>query len=172
MTTSQTDPALVRRQVGAMTLTLVSDTEVMLERTFDAPRELVFEAHSSCEHMRQWWGRRVDTMPSCDLDFREGGAWRMVSRDDQGQEFAFYGQYTLIRRPERIDWTFGFEGMGAEPGPESLTLEELDGGHRTLLRTRSFLPSREARDAMIDMGMEDGAAETWDRLEEYLATLR
>jgi uncharacterized protein YndB with AHSA1/START domain len=172
VTTTQTDQLPVRRQVGAMTLTLVSDTEVMLERTFDAPRELVFAAHSSCEHMRQWWGRRSHTMPSCDIDFREGGAWRMVNRDEKGNEFVFFGRYTLIRQPERIDWTFGFEGMDGEPGPESLTLEELDGGRRTLLRTRSYLPSREARDAMIAMGMEDGAAETWDRLEEHLATLR
>jgi uncharacterized protein YndB with AHSA1/START domain len=172
MTTSQTDQAPARRQVGAMTLTLVSDTEIVLERTLDAPRELVFRAHSSCEHLRQWWGRRVDTMPSCQMDFREGGAWRFVNRDGDGNEFVFFGQYTLIREPERIDWTFGFEGMEGEPGPESLTLEELDGGRRTLLRTRSFLPSREARDAMIATGMEHGAAETWDRLEDYLATLR
>ena len=95
-----------------------------------------------------------------------------MNRDDEGNEFVFFGEYTLIHEPERIDWTFGFEGMDGEPGPESLTLEELDGGRRTLLRTRSFLPSREARDAMIATGMEHGAAETWDRLAEYLATMR
>lgn len=170
MTAEQTTPA--SRHVGAMTLTLVSDTEVMLERVLDAPRALVFEAHSSCEHMRNWWGRRVDSMAACEIDFRQGGSWRMVNRDDEGNEIVFFGTYGVIVKPERIDWTFGWEGMEGEPGPESLTLEELDGGARTLLRARAFLPSREARDAMIASGMEHGAAETWDRLAEYLATLR
>jgi len=167
---TQSTSTPVTRRVGAMTLTVVSDTEVMLEREFDAPRELVFRAHSSCEHIRHWWGRRIDTMPSCEMDFRPGGKWRFVNRDDQGHELAFFGEYGTIIEPQRIDWTFGFEGMDGEPGPETLTLEELDGGRRTLLRTRSFLPSKEALDAMIATGMERGAAETWDRLEEYLAS--
>lgn len=172
MTTDQTTATQESRRVGAMTLTIVSDTEIMLERELDAPRELVFRAHSSCEHMRQWWGRRQDTMAACDIDFRTGGQWRIVSRDEDGNELAFFGEYGTIVEPERIDWTFGFEGMEGDPGPETLTLEELDGGRRTLLRSRSYLPSREALDAMIASGMEHGAAETWDRLEEYLATQR
>lgn len=168
---TDTQPAApTSRQVEAMTLTLVSDTEVMLERILEAPRELVFRAHASCEHMRHWWGRRVDSMPSCEIDFRPGGTWRMVNRDDEGNEIVFFGTYGTIIEPERIDWTFGWEGMEGEPGPESLTLEELDGG-RTLLRARSVLPSREARDAMLASGMEHGAAETWDRLAEYLVTM-
>jgi uncharacterized protein YndB with AHSA1/START domain len=158
------------RKVGAMILTLVSDTEVTLEREFDAPRELVFRAHSSCEHVQHWWGRRVDSMPSCEMEFRPGGKWRFVNRDDEGNELAFFGEYLVIVEPERIDWTFGWEGMEGEPAPESLFFEELDGG-RTRLRSRSILPSREARDAMIASGMETGAAETWDRLAEYLPTI-
>jgi uncharacterized protein YndB with AHSA1/START domain len=168
--TSQPTTAPISRKVGEMTLTLVSDTEVMLERVFDAPPEVVFRAHSSCEHIRHWWGRRVDTMPSCEMDFRPGGRWRFVNRDDEGNEFVFFGHYTLIEEPSRIDWTFGWEGMDGEPAPESMMFEELDGG-RTLLRTRSIAPSLEARDAMITTGMEFGAAETWDRLAEHLTKM-
>jgi uncharacterized protein YndB with AHSA1/START domain len=171
MTASQSTSTPISRRVGAMTLTIVSDTEVMLERTFDAPRALVFRAHASCDHIRHWWGRRVDTMSACEMDFRPGGRWRFANRDDQGREIVFFGEYGTIVEPERIDWTFGWEGMEGEPGPETLTLEELDGGRRTLLRARSSLPSREALDAMIASGMEHGAAETWDRLEEHLATM-
>jgi uncharacterized protein YndB with AHSA1/START domain len=104
------------------------------------------------------------------MDFRPGGKWRFVNRDDQSNEFVFFGEYTHIEEPSRIDWTFGWEGMDGEPGPESMTLEELDGG-RTLLRARAVYPSVEARDAMVGTGMEFGAAETWDRLAEHLATM-
>jgi uncharacterized protein YndB with AHSA1/START domain len=104
------------------------------------------------------------------MDFRPGGKWRFVNRDDQSNEFVFFGEYTHIEEPSRIDWTFGWEGMDGEPGPESMTLEELDDG-RTLLRARAVYPSVEARDAMVGTGMEFGAAETWDRLAEHLATM-
>jgi uncharacterized protein YndB with AHSA1/START domain len=165
--TADTTP--ISRKVGELTLTLASDTEIVMTRTFDAPRALVFRAHSSCEHMRHWFGRRQDSMPSCQIDFRPGGAWRMVNRDDDGNEFVFFGEYRAIVEPERIDWTFGFEGMPGEPGLESMTLEGQDG--RTVLTTRSFFDSIEARDAVIESGMEHGAAETWERLAEHLTTM-
>jgi uncharacterized protein YndB with AHSA1/START domain len=165
--TADTTP--ISRKVGELTLTLASDTEIVMTRTFDAPRALVFRAHSSCEHMRHWFGRRQDSMPSCQIDFRPGGAWRMVNRDDDGNEFVFFGEYRAIVEPERIDWTFGFEGMPGEPGLESMTLEEQDG--MTVLTTRSFFDSIEARDAVIESGMEHGAAETWERLAEHLTTM-
>jgi uncharacterized protein YndB with AHSA1/START domain len=170
MNASQTTTAPVSRQIGAVTLTLASDTEIVMSRTFDAPRELVFRAHSSCEHMSQWFGRRQDTMPSCSMDFRPGGTWRFVNRDGEGNEIVFFGEYRFIREPERIDWTFGFEGMPGEPGPETLTLEDLGDG-RTKLTTHSYFSSIEERDAVIASGMEHGAAETWDRLSEHLATM-
>lgn len=160
----------VSRKVGELTLTLASDTEITMSREFRAPRELVFEAHADCAHIRQWWGPRGHTMATCEMDFRPGGAWRFVDRDADGNELAFFGQYREIVRPERIVWTFGFEGMDGEPGEEVLTLEEHDGV--TTLTTRSFFPSLEARDATIASGMEHGAAETWDRLAEHLATMR
>ena len=112
MTASQSTSTPVTRQVGAMTLTIVSDTEVMLERTFDAPRDLVFRAHASCEHISKWWGRRVDTMAACEMDFRPGGRWRFVNRDDQGNEIVFHGEYTTIIEPERIERSGETKGAG------------------------------------------------------------
>jgi uncharacterized protein YndB with AHSA1/START domain len=157
------------RSIGKMTLTLPSDTEIVMTRVFDAPRARVFAAHASCEHVRAWWGPHGHTMPECHMDFREGGTWRFVNRDAQGNTFTFFGEYREIVEPERIAWTFGFEGMPGEPGLETLTLTEQDG--RTILTTRSFFPSIEARDATIATGMERGAAETWDRLEEHLGSV-
>jgi uncharacterized protein YndB with AHSA1/START domain len=169
MSATQDATHTTTRRVGALTISLPPDHTIVLTRTFDAPRELVFKAHASCEHISKWWGRRVDTMPSCEMDFRPGGAWRFVNRDDDGNEFAFFGEYREIVQPERIDWTFGFEGMPGEPGLESIRFEERDG--KTFMTTYSYFSSDEERDAVIESGMEDGAAETWDKLAEYLATL-
>lgn len=156
------------RQVGAMTLTLKSDLEIELSRVFDAPRALVFEAHSKPEHVRQWWGRKGSTLTVCDMDFRPGGKWRYVMRKANGKEYAFSGEYLEIVPPERLVWTFGVEGMTGA-GTEVYTFTERDG--RTTLTTTSRFDSIEARDAVIQSGMETGAAELFDRLEEHLRTM-
>lgn len=152
-----------------LTVTTPSDREIVMTRVFDAPRDLVFEAHTSCDHMRNWWGPRRYEVVACELDFRPGGAWRIVHLGPDGEEISFFGEYREIVRPERIVWTFGFDGMPGEPGVETLTLEEHDG--KTTLTTTSFFDSVEERDAVLQSGMEAGAAETWDRLEEYLEVL-
>ena len=61
---------------NTLTVTLPSDTEIVMTRTFDAPRNLVFEAHSKPEHVKRWWGLRNSEMVVCEIDFRPGGAWR------------------------------------------------------------------------------------------------
>ena len=70
---------MVTQNSRKLTVTLPSDLEIALERTFDAPRRLVFEAFTRPEHLRHWWGiGEGSTMPVCDIDLRPGGAWRMV----------------------------------------------------------------------------------------------
>jgi uncharacterized protein YndB with AHSA1/START domain len=105
-------------------------------------------------------------MVSCEMDFRPGGRWRYVLRKPNGHEYAFRGEFREIVPPERIVWTFEFEGAPGDVAVETLTLVERDG--ITTLTTRSVAASREARDAVLQSGMEAGAAETWDRLEEYV----
>ena len=152
-----------------LTVTTPSDREILMTRVLDAPRDLVFEAHSSCEHMSHWWGPRRYEIASCEMDFRPGGAWRIVHRGE-GQEFGFHGEFREIRRPELISWTFEFEGMPGHVSVQTLTLEEHDG--KTTLTSRVLFDSIEDRDGMINSGMESGAAESMDRLEEYLLELR
>src|SRR5207248_11257168 len=110
-----------RRAMGAQgsrtMLTTPSDLEIVMTREFDAPRDLVFEAHSSCEHMSHWWGPRRYEFSSCEIDFREGGTWRIVHRGADGEIPAFRGELREIVRPERIVWTFEWEGV---PGHISL----------------------------------------------------
>jgi uncharacterized protein YndB with AHSA1/START domain len=141
-------------------VTTPSDTEIQMTRVFDAPRELVFEAHTTAEHMSNWWGPRKYEVVSAEYDFRPGGKWRIVHRGPDGDEHGFRGEFREIVPPERIVWTFEYEGAPGSIAVETLTLTTLsDGG------------SKEARDAMLESGMQEGAAETFDRLDEYLETL-
>src|SRR3712207_815152 len=94
---------------GGLTVTRRGDREIVMTRVFDAPRELVFEAHSRCEHVKQWWGRGNPL--DCEMDFRPGGSYRFVEHAPDGGEYAFRGEYREIERPERIVWTFEWEGM-------------------------------------------------------------
>jgi uncharacterized protein YndB with AHSA1/START domain len=155
---------------NTLTVTTPSDREIVLSRTFDAPRELVFEAHTSCEHMRNWWGPRKYEVDSCEIDFRPGGSWRITHKSVEGpEEHGFHGEFREIVRPERIVWTFEWDGLPGHVSVETLTLDEQDG--KTTLTARSVYDTVEDRDGMLQSGAADGAAETWDRLDEYLETL-
>jgi uncharacterized protein YndB with AHSA1/START domain len=147
-----------------------SDREIVMTRRFDAPRELVFDAHTSCEHMTNWWGPRRYELSSCEMDVRPGGAWRMVHRGSDGQEFGFHGEFREVVRPERLTWTFEWEGMPGHVSVETLVFTEEDG--KTLITSRSLFDTVEDRDGMLESGMESGAAESYERLDEYLETLR
>jgi uncharacterized protein YndB with AHSA1/START domain len=151
-------------------VTTPSDREIRMTRVFDAPRDLVFEAHSSCEHMSNWWGPRKYEVASCEMDFRPGGTWRIVHRADGEDDQGFHGEFREIVRPERIVWTFEWEGMPGHVSVETLTLEE-QGGKTTVTAT-SVHDSQEDRDGMLQSGMEEGAAETYARLDEYLEVLK
>jgi len=146
-----------------------SDREIVLQRDFDAPRDLVFQAFSKPEHVNQWWGQKGSTLPVCELDFRPGGKWRFVERDASGAEWGFRGEVREITPPERIVQTFEFEGMPGHISVETMVLEEMDG--KTRLTVTSVFDSKEDRDGMLQSGMETGAGETYDRLEAYLKSL-
>jgi uncharacterized protein YndB with AHSA1/START domain len=156
-------------QSSALTLTLPSDREIRITRVFDAPRALVFEAHTRCEHLEKWWGPRGFTLISCEMDFRAGGAWRFVQRGPDGNEYAFRGEYREIVPPERITWTFEFEMMPGHVSVETVAFEERDG--RTTVTVTSLYDSVEDRDGVLRSGMEGGLRETWERLAEHLATM-
>lgn len=147
-----------------------TEREIVMSRVFDAPRELVFEAHSSCEHMSRWWVGPDHEVVDCEIDFRPGGAWRMAHRAPDGREIRFFGEYREIVPPERIVWTFGFEGMPGEPAPETYVFDERDG--RTTITSTAVLGSKEERDALLESGMVEGATRTYERLDEYLEVLR
>ena len=78
------------------------DLEIVIARTFDAPRELVFEAWTDPRHFVHWWGPFPGTNPACEMDVRPGGAFRWVMRAPDGADYPLTGVYREIVRPERI----------------------------------------------------------------------
>jgi uncharacterized protein YndB with AHSA1/START domain len=157
---------------GTATVTLPSDTEIVITREFDAPAHLVFEAMTKPEHVSRWYGPRGTTLSSCEIDLRVGGTWRYVMRNDDGSgsEVAFSGEYLEIVPGKRIVQTWRFEPIPEAQTTETLTLTERDG--KTLLTTHVQHASKESRDGHIESGMEGGMQETFDRLEELLQTLK
>jgi uncharacterized protein YndB with AHSA1/START domain len=156
-------------KTGTLSVTLPSDREIRLTRVFSAPRSLLFEAMSKPEHVAQWWGPRGYSMTVSAMDFRPGGGYRFVHRAPDGNEFAFRGEYREIVPPERVVQTFEWEGLPGHVSVETMTLDERDG--RTTLTVNSVFASVEDRDGMLQSGMEKGAGESYDRLEEFVQTL-
>lgn len=144
---------------------------IIMTRSFNAPRQLVYEAHTSCEHVSRWWGPRSTSFVSCEMDFVEGGAWRFVLRDAEGNDQPFKGDFKQIQPPELLTWTFVYDvpPYNEEQAVETIAFSEQDG--TTTITVTSVASSLESRNAMMASGMAQGAAETYDRLEEYASTL-
>ena len=85
--------------------------EIVIISVFDAPREHVFRAYTDPNLIPQWWGLEEHTTTVDTMDVRPGGVWRLVSRDSNGNEFAFKGVYHSVVPPERLVRTSEFEGM-------------------------------------------------------------
>jgi uncharacterized protein YndB with AHSA1/START domain len=150
------------------TITLPSDTEILITREFDAPRDVVFKAMTDPALIPQWWGpRKYETIVD-KMDVRPGGSWRFINRGG-GEEFAFRGEYREIKAPERIVQTFEFEPLAGHISIETAVFTEQNG--RTLMTNHTQFASKADRDGMIESGMESGLRETHDRFAELLAGL-
>ena len=144
--------------------------QIIITRDFDAPRDLVFKAMTDPALVPQWWGPHSVTTTVDQMDVKPGGTWRYVQRDADGSEYAFRGVYHDIAAPERMVYTFEFEMMAGHVLLETITLEEHDG--KTRMIDNSVFQSVEDRDGMVASGMEQGATESWDRLDVILKTLQ
>ena len=143
-----------------------SATELVMSRTFDAPRALVFAAHTEAEHLRHWWGRGNPL--DVTIDFRVGGKWRFIETAD-GQQHAFRGEFREIDAPETYTWTFEYEPMAGHIAVEKYVFTEQDG--RTTVTSTTRFASQEDRDGMIQSGMEQGANQSYAALDAYLVKI-
>ncbi len=142
--------------------------EIVMTRTFDAPRKLVFSAFTDPKLIPQWWGPRALKTIVDKMDVRFGGTWRYIHRTADGSEYAFHGVYHQVQE-ERIVDTFEYEGMPGHVMLETIDLEEHNG--KTKMINTSVFQSIEDRDGMLHSGMERGATETMDRFSELLVKL-
>jgi uncharacterized protein YndB with AHSA1/START domain len=147
-------------------VTTSGEREVTIEREFAAPRERVFAAFVDAEQIVQWWGRRESTTIVDKMEARDGGDWRFVERNPDGSENAFRGSYREVNEPERIVYTFEWEGM-----PGYVCLEQVDfeaHGERTRIVTKTTFFAQGERDGMLESGMEIGLNESYEMLDELL----
>ena len=140
---------------------------IIMSRVFDAPRELVWRVVTDPALIPEWWGPRSTKTVVDKMDVRVGGVWRYIHYDGEGNEMGFNGVYKEITPPERITYTFEFEPMAGNIALETITLEEMPAG-KTKIITSTVYDSMETVEAVIQSGMEGGASESWDRLEELL----
>jgi len=157
--------------MGQLKLTTPSDREIAMTRVFEAPRRLVFDAHTKPDLVKRWLlGPPGWSMPVCEIDLRVGGKYRYVwRRDTDGTQMGMGGVYREVVAPERIVNTERFdEAWYAGEALNTLVLVE-KGGRTTLTQTMRY-ESREARDAVLKSDMESGVAASYDRLAELLAS--
>jgi uncharacterized protein YndB with AHSA1/START domain len=143
------------------------EREIMITRTFNAPRALVYEALTTAEHIDDWWGPRQYGAVSAVADFRAGGRYRYAQNGPSG-EVAFSGE---IREssPGRIIYTEEYEAMPGDSGLVTVTLEERGG--KTFMTLREVYESKKDRDAVIASGMEWGARLSYLQLDDVIDSL-
>jgi len=143
---------------------------IVITREFDAPRELVFRAHTDPDLVVQWLGPRDLTTAIERYEVRNGGAWRYVQTDAEGSTYGFRGVFHGDPSPDAIVQTFEFEGAPGHVCLQSAAFAERGG--KTLVRTVASFQSVEDRDAMVASGMERGVHDSGERLAELLARLQ
>ena len=146
-----------------------SDRELVFERVFDAPRELVFKAWSDPKHLAEWWGPNGFSTTTRRFELKPGGVWRFVMHGPDGRDYENRIVYEEVVRPERLVYRHS-GGEDVEPVQFTVTVifaEEAD--EKTRLTMRMVFPSRDERDRVAETyGAIEGAHQTLERLAVYL----
>lgn len=166
---------------GKMITRVEGDRTLVLERTFDAPRDQVFKMFKDSNELKHWWGPRGWELPVSKMDFRKGGVWHYCMKCVDKNQGNYYGMeawgkaiYKEINEPNKIVYTDFFsdaEGNSNDQLPSTdVQTDFIDlGSGKTKIVSSAEYASAEALKTVMDMGMIDGITQTWDRLEERLA---
>jgi uncharacterized protein YndB with AHSA1/START domain len=156
------------KNTGTLQVTIPSDREITLTRVFAAPRSLVFDAFTKPELLKLWFGPRGWSLVVCEVDLKVGGAWRFVLRSPEGRDMGMRGVYRELQPPSRSVHTETFDDF---PGESIVTTVLVEDRGKTTLTATVLYPSQQVRDAVVESGMEHGAAESYDKLAELLPSL-
>jgi uncharacterized protein YndB with AHSA1/START domain len=139
--------------------------ELAITRSFDAPRGEVFQAWADPARIVRWWGPRGFRIPSCRMDVREGGAWRVCMRSPEGTDHWVQGVFREVAEPDRLAFTWAWEDEQGKPGHETVVkvdFTERHGRTRMIVQQGTF-ESQNARERH-----EEGWSSCFDRLEDHL----
>lgn len=169
MTLERIDPAAVEQLGNDRTTAFADGNELVIERVFDAPRDLVWRVLTDPARVTNWWGPHGYTTTVEEMDVRPGGRWRWINHTTGGEDAPFKGEYLEVVPPERIVQTqiFDVPGFDDRAAVNTMTLEDLGG--RTRLVARSRFPSVEDLQGALATGMIGGALQTYDRLADEIA---
>ena len=157
------------KTVGRLTITTPSDREIVMTRVFDAPRDLVFRAHTEPELVKRWLGVfNRWALDVCEIDLSIGGTSRYVWKGPGGKEMGMSMVCREIVVPERIVSTEHFDDPWYE-GSALGTLTFVETNGRTTLTSTVLYDTKEIRDAVLQSPMETGVAASYDQLEDVLA---
>jgi len=163
-------------------VTKVEGRELVMERIFDAPRDLVFKVFSESDHLAKWWGPKGWQTENRKFEFKPNGVWHYCMRCIDKNQGDFYGQeswgkavYHEIIEPEKIVYTDMFvdeDGNAVDGMPELLvTMMFVEHEGKTNIITRSRFDSVEALQQVMDMGVVQGVTSQYERLDDYLDEL-
>ena len=148
------------------------DREIVLKRTLDAPRELVFEVWTDPKHLVQWWGPNGFTLTIHEINVAVGGVWRFIMHGPDGRDYNNKVVFIEVVKPERLVYRHSGE-VGTEPVSFQTTVTFADRDGKTDLTLRAVFDTNEARDAAIRThGAVEGGKQTLGRLGVYLAGLK
>tara|TARA_B110001454_G_C12723218_1_gene435904 strand:- start:20384 stop:20884 length:501 start_codon:yes stop_codon:yes gene_type:complete len=166
-----------------MTSRIENERTLVLERIFNAPPAVVFQAYTKAEHLKKWWGPRGWDVTHCTVDFRPGGIWHYCMKcvdKNQGQYFGMesWGKaiYKSMSAPKSLSYTDFFSDAEGNSNMElpstDVEVEFVDVDGKTKMITRGQYATKEALKTVMDMGMLEGISQTWDRLDEHLVTMK
>lgn len=166
-----------------MTSRVENERTLVLERIFNAPPALVYEAYTKAEHLKKWWGPRGWDVTHCTVDFRPGGVWHYCMKCVDKNQGPYFGMeswgkaiYKDMQEPKKISYTDFFSDAEANTNTEmpstDADVEFIDVGGKTKMISRAHYATKEGLKTVMDMGMLEGISQTWERLEEHLATMK
>lgn len=153
----------------------VGERELAMERSFDAPRELVWKAWTEEDRLMKWWGPKEWPSSYHKVDLRVGGVWHYAMKSiETGEESWGKAVYREIVPIERLGYTDSFSDKDGNEFPPKMdvNLTFIDQGNRTLLKGQTIFASTEDRDKVIEMGFQEGMGSSLERLDEHLAAQR